>query len=250
MATRKRGPWFGLLILAVAGAAGCDASPDATEVFAEYRDRVDARLRTIEAIHAQAEKLPRVTEDRLAKFDPPPDLRRKNDGPGRAEFVEIAHLLQTDRKSLGLDFIVSYDVTVTRIATLVRDGHYPPPNTHLKLENVEGWILRESLEEFLQLRYLFLIREIERKEPFLMGTQKDKLESRRYLPGHYLGEVLAFDVESGKHLGGFSFRVETDPEVKVNTNYYLTDLWRSLAKNAMKRIEERTKELCPEALVD
>jgi len=164
--------------------------------------------------------------------------------------VEIAHLLQTDRKDLGLDFIVSYDVTVTTIATLVRDGHYPPPNTHLKLENVEGWILREDLEGFLRLRYLFLIREVEVQKPSLLGKQEDKLETRKYLPGHYVGEVLAFDVESGKHLGGFSFRVETDPEVTVNTNYYLTDLWRSLARKAAQRIEERTKELCPGALVD
>ena len=250
MATRRRGRRRGFLILALAIAAGCDTSPDATEVFAEYRDRVEARLRTIEAIHAQAKKLPRVTEDRLGKLDPPPDLRRKNDGPGKAEFVEIAHLLQTDRKDLGLDFIVSYDVTVTTIATLVRDGHYPPPNTHLKLENVEGWILREDLEGFLRLRYLFLIREVEVQKPSLLGKQEDKLETRKYLPGHYVGEVLAFDVESGKHLGGFSFRVETDPEVTVNTNYYLTDLWRSLARKAAQRIEERTKELCPGALVD
>jgi hypothetical protein len=238
------------LILAVVGAAGCDTSPDSTEVLAEFRDRVDARLKTIEAIHAQAQKLPRVTEDRLAELDPPPDLRRKNDGPGKAEFVEIEHLLQTDRASLGLDFIVSYDITVTRIATLLRDGHYPPPNTHLKLESVEGWILREYLEEFLALRYLFLIRAVDVKKPHLLGTQKDKLESRTYLPGHYKGEVLAFDVESGKHLGGFAFQVGTDPTVTVNTNYYLTDLWRSLAKKAAQRVAERAKELCPDALVD
>ena len=239
-----------LLLLLAVGTAGCDAPPDAPAVLAEYRDRVDARLRTIEAIHEQAVKLPRVTEDRLATLDPPPDLRRKNDSPGRAEFVEVEHLLQTDRHSLGLDFIVSYDITVTQVATLVRDGHYPPPNEHLGLENVEGWILREDLEEFLQLRYLFLIRPVDVKKPSLLGTQKDKLETRRYLPGHYRGEVLAFDVETGKHVGGFSFQVGTDPEVTVNTNYYLTDLWRSLAKKARERIEERTKELCPGALWD
>jgi len=247
---RSRGLLLLLLLLAV-GTAGCgDSGPDAEAVLAEFRDRVDARLRTIEAIHEQAQKLPRVTEDRVARLDPPPDLRRKNDSPGRAEFVEIEHLLQTDRASIGLDFIVSYDITVTKIATIVRDGHWPPPNTHLRLENVAGWILRESLEEFLQLRYLFLIREVEVKKPQLLGTQKDELESRRYLPGHYRGEVVAFDVETGKHVGGFSFQVKTDPEVTVNTNYYHTDLWRSLAKNARQRIAERTKELCPGALLD
>ncbi|MHC4164761.1 MAG: hypothetical protein ACYSUM_21805 [Planctomycetota bacterium] len=250
MATRKRRRWCGLLALAVAGAAGCGGSPDATAVLAEYRARVDARLRTIEAIRDQAQKLPRVTEDRLATLDPPPDLRRKNDGPGKAEFVEIEHLLQTDRHNIGLDFIVSYDITVTKIATLVRDGHYPPPNEHNGLENIAGWILREDLEAFLALRYLFLIRSVDVKKPFLLGTQEDKLETRQYQPGHYRGEVLAFDVETGKHVGGFSFQVETDPRVTVNTNYYLTDLWRSLAKKAMQRIEERTKELCPGALWD
>ena len=232
------------------GAAGCDNAPDATAVLAEYRDRVDARLKTIEAIHAQAERLPRVTEDRLGELDPPPDLRRKNEGPGKAVFVEVGHLLQTDRQNIGLDFIVSYDITVTRIATLVRDGHYPPPNKHLQLESVAGWILRDYLEEFLQVRYLFLIRPVDVKKPHLLCTHKDKLETRTYLPGHYRGEAMAFDVESGKHLGGFSFEVGTDPEVTVNSNYYLTDLWRSLAKKARERIQERTKELCPNALRD
>ena len=238
-----------LLFLCV-GAAGCGEEPNGTVVLVEYRDRVDARLKTIQAIHAQAKKLPRVTEDRISKLDPPPDLRRKNDGPGKAEFVEIDHLLETDRHNIGLDFIVSYDTTVTRIATLVRDGHFPPPNKHRTLDNTEGWIVREDLEEFLQLRYLFLIRTVDVKKPHLLGTQKDKLENRTYLPGHFRGEVLAFDVESGKHMGGFSFEVGTDPEVTVNSNYYLTDLWRSLAKKARERIEERTHELCPDALRD
>jgi hypothetical protein len=237
------------LILAWAVAAGCGDEPNGTAVLAEYRDRIDARLKTIEAIHAQAKKLPRVTEDRIAKLDPPPDLRRKNDGPGKAEFVEIDHLLQTDRQ-LGLDFIVSYDTTVTTVATLVRDGHFPPPTVHRTLDNTEGWIVQEDLEEFLKLRYLFLIREVEVRKPHLLGKHEDKLETRKYLPGHYRGEMLAFDVETGKHLGGFTFQVETDPQVTVNTNYYLTDLWRSLAKKAAQRIEARTKELCPGALSD
>lgn len=235
-------------ILAGLVAAGCGAEPMGTEVLAEYRARVDARLKTIEAIHEQAQKLPRVTEDRMPALDPPPDLRRKNDTPGKAVFVEIGHLLQTDRQNLGLDFIVSYDDTVTTVATLVRDGHYPPPNTHRTLENTEGWLVRKRLEEFLQLRYLFLIREEEAKKPFLLGTQDQELETRRYLPGHWTGDVLAFDVETGRHLGGYAVRVETDPQVTVKTNYYLTDLWRSLAKKARERIRARLKELCPEAL--
>jgi hypothetical protein len=239
-----------LLLFLWVGAAGCGEEPNGTVVLAACRARVDARLKTIEAIHAQATKLPRVTEDRIDELDPPPDLRRKNDGPGKAVFVEMEHLLQTDRHNLGLDFIVSYDTTVTTVATLVRDGHFPPPNTHRTLDNTDGWIVQEDLDEFLRLRYLFLIRTVDVRKPHLLGKQEDKLENRTYLPGHFRGEVLAFDVESGQHLGGFSFEVGTDPTVTVNTNYYLTDLWRSLAKKARERIEARTKELCPDALRD
>lgn len=228
--------------------AGCAEEPKGTDVLPQYRDRVDARLKTIEAIHAQAQKLPRVTEEKIAKLDPPPDFARRAAGPGKAVFVEIDHLLQTDRRNLGLDFIVSYDTTVTTVATIVRDGHYPPPNTHVKLENVEGWILEEDLEKFLALRYLFLIRPVDVKKPHLMGTQDQALESRRYLSGYWVGEVLAFDLETGKHVGGYHVRVETDPEVKVNTNYYLTDLWRSLAKKAMEKIKARMEEIYPETL--
>lgn len=240
---------FLILAWAVA-AAGCGGEPNGAEVLVEYRARVDARLKTIEAIHDQAQKLPRVTEDRLATLDPPPDVRRKNDTAGKAAFVEIEHLLQTERRNLGLDFIVSYDTTVTAVATLVRDGHFPPPTTHRTLENTDGWIVREDLEEFLQLRYLFLIRKGEVRKPFLLGTQDQELATRRYQPGYWVGDVLAFDVETGKHVGGYSVRVETDPQVTVKTNYYLTDLWRSLAKKAMERIRTRLKELCPGALSD
>jgi hypothetical protein len=162
--------------------------------------------------------------------------------------VEIEHLFQTDRRNLGLDFIVSYDDTVTNVATLVRDGHFPPPNEHRTLQNTDGWIVREDLDEFLQLRYLFLIRKAEAKKPFLLGTQEQELETRRYLPGYWAGDVLAFDVETGQQVGGYAVRVETDPQVTVKTNYYLTDLWRSLAKKAMERIRARLKELCPQAL--
>lgn len=235
------------LILACAvAAAGCGDEPKGTDVLPQYRDRIDARLKTVEAIHSQAQKLPRVTEDELEGLDPPPDFSRQV-GPGKAVFVELDHLLKTERRNLGLDFIVSYDTTVTTVATVVRDGHYPPPNEHVKLDTVEGWILEEDLEPFLQLRYLFLIRPVEVKKPFLMGTQEQALETRRYLPGFWAGEVLAFDLETGRHVGGYHVRVETDPQVTVKTNYYLTDLWRSLAKKAMERIEARLKELCPAA---
>lgn len=226
--------------------ASCAEEPKGTDVLAQYRERVDARLKTIEAIHAEAQKLPRVTEQKIAKLDPPPDFARKAAGPGKAVFVELDHLLKTERRSLGLDFIVSYDTTVTTVATIVRDGHYPPPNEHVKLETVEGWILEEDIEKFLQLRYLFLIRPVDVKKPHLMGTQEQALETRRYLPGYWLGEVLAFDLETGRHVGCYSVRVETDPQVKVNTNYYLTDLWRSLAKKAMEQIRARLEEIYPE----
>ncbi|MHC4550909.1 MAG: hypothetical protein ACYTEZ_19310 [Planctomycetota bacterium] len=228
---------------------GCHAAPDATAVLAEYRDRIDARLRLIESLRAQAAQMPRLTEDRLDALDPPPDFRRRA-AAGKAVFVEIDHLLQTDRRSLGQDFIVSYDVTVTTVATIVRDGHYPPPNDHLKLANADGEILRQDLERFLQLRYLFLIRTVEMEKPFLLGDQDQELATRRFKPGHYRGEVLGFDLEHAKPVGGYSIRVETDPQVKVSTVTYVSDLMRSLGRKARERIAQRAKELLPAASID
>ncbi|MBI2088947.1 MAG: hypothetical protein HYT78_09430 [Deltaproteobacteria bacterium] len=121
-------------------------------------------------------------------------------------------------------------------ASFVRKGKWPNRDSFTWFDSSVR--VREVLDSLEQLRFLLVIRQTQYKPPVI--TRPGTFES-----GEYDADVLLFEIQSGRYLGGFkisagnSFRIESRGKVDVET------LENNLSVNAEQSLRGKLAEHLP-----
>ncbi len=179
-------------------AAGCQRSLE--ELKQDYAEGVKGKLAALEKVGELAAKAPPVTEDRIAweAEDLDPDLLEPNvtvlhieEFKNLTVRVQLATPKATNR-SLIVDAAHAAGLTDPQKgdpATYAVDEKYDPGNR--EPEQAE-----RKLESLSKLRYALVVRTLSYVPPKMTGEST-------FHGGAFEGEVLVFDVDKAKLLGGY-----------------------------------------------
>ncbi len=114
--------------------------------------------------------------------------------------------------------------------------------------------VESEFQKVSQLRYLFVVRTVQHKMP-------RSVEGESFIGGHFEGETLCFDLESGSMLGGFAFQAENSDQrsfsyTTSSSNVYgnrgikkLRAIHDDLLTNAQRAFWDGVSRMCPNAML-
>ncbi|WP_153819273.1 hypothetical protein [Polyangium spumosum] len=210
---------------------------DLRDVLAEHRAPVEAKLAKVKALREQARALPAVSSDAVhIAGGPAPVLAWKAGAVGvNASIVHLEDL--DDLTELGnIRHRASLSKTINRCASVFAT-HREPYNAAYPRLTPPPPMSSHGADEVLglcqALRYLLVIRSLAFVEPSdprasiscsvgdagADGGNASASETCHRFDGGYLkADVLVFDVETQRHLGGFVFVAESSAMVDVTTS--------------------------------
>ncbi len=223
-------------ILAVLFAFGC--SRDLRDVIEELKPKVEPKLAKLAAIREAAKVAPPVTTDAVVVNGPP--LRVATYSHDRITNVAIEYLEDlADLQALGnVPFRIPTAGIMNRCAAVLETHREPynPAFTDVPAES--SWYTAEDVLKYCDTaRYLFVIRSLAFTLPSPVrefqgicptlaadagvsdagaadgGAADDKCHV--FTGGYLRADVLVFDIDSGKQLGGFRYAVENSTQVDV-----------------------------------
>ncbi len=168
-----------------------------TALFDEHRAAVTAKLEAVERLQARVAAIPPVTRDALTAGARPPvmagyDHRAESNGAVvyQEDLGDVSRVDQAaphyGRRIFQADLIVD-------CARLMRQGVY---GTY-EPQNVNVDVARGVLEACEQLAYVYILR------------------TRHFEGLVFSGDVVAFEIDTGRHLGGFALAFTSDPRIDV-----------------------------------
>lgn len=143
------------------------------------------------------------------------------DGTRRREHADMAKLFKID------------------LSKHVEEHNYEEDSKYQyqKVESEES--CRTAINQFLNSKYLLINRLNEHAEPKFIGLST-------FEPGYIKGDVLVFDLQAGKLLGGFAVQIESSQQVTINEfSDENANLMAELESKAMNLIIEKFAELTP-----
>lgn len=259
-----------VFLLAPAFAAGCFGK-DLKDVLAEHRAPVEAKLAKVKALREQARALPAVSSDAVhVAGGPAPVLGWKGGTVGvNASIVYLEDL--DDLAELGnVPHRASLSGTVNRCASVLAT-HREPYNAAYPRLTPPPPMSSHSADEVLglcqALRYLLVIRSLAFVEPSdpqastscSMGDAGADAGSadagsaavadicHRFDGGYLKADVLVFDVESQRHLGGFTFVAENSAMVDVTGDgtYVKSGVSRNFDRNIEAALQAAARKALP-----
>jgi hypothetical protein len=243
---------FSLTIGFLLGCEDAPSSPEelekaALEVVAKYRERIEQRQAVYLEIARAAAAVP-------AKDFPLIDLESRPKLPDSC--------VHPDRQDIDLNFLLDHKIDPFHAPDFLCLGGTSWYGSPVRwLEGDWGEIFRdrtaervtefmtEWCDQFLEPRYLFIIRANEFKVPQMLedyAEPKDGFFSRKivgsYEEGSIVGDVLVFEVEGKKFLGGVAFSGENAGQIstekfKRDPDYLRTDLARQARHSFYKALE-------------
>ncbi|MDI1444569.1 hypothetical protein [Polyangium sp. 6x1] len=255
---------FFLFLLAPAFAAGCFLGKDLKEVLAEHRAPVEAKLAKVKALKEQARALPAVSSDVVHVAGGPAPVLSFSGGTVGVN-AAIAYLEDLDNLAeLGnVPYRAAATGTINRCASVLATHREPYDAAHPQLSppSMSSYRADDVLELCEALRYLLVVRSLAFVEPsdprtsttcspFDAGVEDggaaDAGTCHRFGGGYLKADVLVFDVESGRHLGGFAFVAESSAMVDVTDDG--ANVKGEIAGNFHRNIEEALKTAARKAL--
>lgn len=176
------------------------------ELFDRYRARVEPKLAAIERLRDRVAALPPVANDTLAAVAHPLvmagyDHRAETNGAVvyQEDLGDLSRLGDAGPHYNQRLFQAGLPIDCARLMRLGVYGTYEPQNVHLN-------VAQEYLEVCAKLDYVFVLR------------------TRRFEGLEFSGDVLAFEVDTGRPLGGFALdftsaartSLEKDTAVRVD----------------------------------
>ena len=142
------------------------------------------------------------------------------DGTRRREHADMAMLFNIDLSS----YIEPHDYRV--------DDNY-------SFNTLEGKSTENAVFHFLNSKYLVLNRVVEFRKPlYISGDEYDS--------GFVNGDVLVFDIEKSKLLGGFVLNIKSNTEINVGEGDDVnSELVASLTSKVREEIKQKFKDLTP-----
>ncbi len=226
--TRRRRPlpWpilIAALALIIAAILYIRWARDFMSVVAERRERVASKLELLEQLGKEVSSAPPVPEDappiKLAEGDPLPNANRNTIAVHAEDLVDLTKPAPDASR-------ICPKHPISDAALLVRQGFLPeqPP---LPISGPREAALR-LLTRVEELRYLLVLRTINREPPREVG-------SRRFEGGTFEGDVLVYDVEGPRYLGGFRVVTKLDFALVRKAPDGLSDEYISNVKSAFDR---------------
>jgi hypothetical protein len=198
-------------------------------VIAPRKARIEAKLATALRI---AGSVPRPSARDAVKPERGPivllvgktDVVGKGDAQTRAGTATLVHLedLSGDVSTRGNLPYASGEALLHDCAAII---HKKPPSSTFAPES-DLAATEVVLDQCLSLRHLLLIRTQKSGEPLVDAANS------KYVPGFIEGDILVFDLDSGKHLGGYRFAARNGATLEVN----LADPVRDLRLDVSKKL--------------
>lgn len=194
--------------------------PSADDLINEYRPQAEPRMAAV----AGVAKAAAAHSAELAE----PSVQLTF-GDGRDAAIVHLELLDEDPKTKpDLDFhIVNFWLEFPRDCLAGRADF-----------DIDADAVRSGFDQLLALKYLVVIRT----RLFAAPVSTD---DKSFSPGLWQGEVLVYEIEGAKLLGGYSVSAGNDAEVTVNTqsvdSWLRSNLWENARKEVKKVLEKHAK---------
>lgn len=238
-----------LLLLAAALSASCGKTPEA--VIQQHRPAVEARLASIKAI---AQLLPSEIVPTGAPFvltGPPPSFGPLSSAACNAILMEEDCFAYPDPPKPGFRF--SAENPIADPVSLLSRGEFHggrPGNREL---------MDELLKHFTALRYVLVVRGMEVRAPVIEPRKEkkpDPFQSRTpganadflFTSGTCDGDLILFDLETKKSVGGFRFYGKNSPQLMVSSIDQMGYLESDLRKNTTRSIAKDFLQRYPSAV--
>lgn len=232
-------------ILALIPVFGC--GKDLRDVIAEYKGKVEPQVAKLSAIRAAAKEAPRITTDGAIIQGPPPKVAFLNID----EHVNVAIEYQEDLDDVTAYGNVPHRIlasgTMNRCAALLANRRQPyDPTTGTVPLQVSWYEADDILKHCAAVRYVFVVRSLGYSAPSKIrsvagpcpkpfsgdvsdaGVPPASADAGIAIVGSYAGkpcevfdggyldaEVLVFDMNDSKQVGGFRFTAESSSSVDV-----------------------------------
>jgi predicted small lipoprotein YifL len=192
-----------VVVVRVVALSACGASgPTPDQVIARHRPAAQARVDALAGVGRTLAGVPPVYEDRVELVGA---VRFHDDGADRANAglalaEDFADLARVDRDlPMRLEPVPFWEDALALLGK----------GTNASGGRPSADVAERALARFEAVRWLFVLRQID-YEPPILG------EGARFRPGRWAGEVVAFDLDAGRPLGGFALAVASDANARVS----------------------------------
>jgi hypothetical protein len=220
---------------------GC-SGPTSEELIAENQTLAEQRFEQFYACYEISKTTPAITKDQInwEREDANIELGESNiyqvgiesfkdlskpldielDGTRRREHADMAKLFNVDLS----DHIEEHDYPI--------DEKY-------SYHKVESDYSAKAIKHFLDSKYLLINRLLENSRPY-------EIDADTYAAGYVRGDVLVFDLEAGKLIGGFQIEAKSKDQMSLKQYSDLSsNLMADLGMKAYGKIKERLADLTP-----
>lgn len=187
------------LLIAMAVLSSC--GPSSADMINRYRPASEAKLKAIRAIGAKVAGEFVPTGGPFELEGPPPEFV-PSPGKANAIVLEPDHFAYPEPPQSR--FRLTRENPIANPAALLKKGelHYGSGNLETK---------EEVLQEFIRLKYVLVIRNLEVRDAALTGAS-----TRTFTGGTCEGDALLYDLESGRSVGGFRFSGRSSEKVRAD----------------------------------
>ncbi|MFT5821158.1 MAG: hypothetical protein ACI8ZM_002407 [Crocinitomix sp.] len=120
-----------------------------------------------------------------------------------------------------------------------KEPHDYPIDEKYSWHNVESDYSAEAIKHFLESKYLLINRLLENSRPYA-------IDAETYAAGYVRGDVLVFDLNATKLIGGFQIEAKSKDQMSLREYSDLSsNLMADLGLRAYAGIKERLAELTP-----
>lgn len=231
---------FTLLFL-VCSVFSC-SEPSSAELIAENQEKAEKKFEQFYACYEIAKTSPEIEKDGITweQNDASTEFGESNvfqigiesfkdlsepldielDGTRRREHADMAHLFDIDLSEHKVP-------------------HDYPLDAKYSMHKVESEYSYKAIKHFLDSKYLLINRLLENSRPY-------EIDAETYAAGYVLGDVLVFDLEASKLLGGFQIEAKSKDQMSLKQYSDLSsNLMADLGMKAYGKIKERLAELTP-----
>ncbi len=207
-----------LLAVGVACKRADPPKPELTweEVEKKYKATVDAKLAIVEKI---ARNKPPPTKTAGITLDGPPIPASYTPNVAVAFEEDLVDLVTLPK----IKYRPDYDHgTINECASTSRKRY--SVITERAISSASSG--NAQLDHCTLLKYLIVVRLTTKVEPKMLPKKPGDIDST-FSGGHFEGDVVVFNIDTGKHLGGYTVKAENKDVVGRNDTIY-TDLYAAL----------------------
>lgn len=188
--TREGDRFRAMGLVGLVGLAGRLCSGCLKKLIDDHRPAVESTIARTQQIGASLATIPPVTKDAMTIPGPVVIARDEDEKQmGTATFIyaeDIAELTSADPPNHSASRFTRATL-LTECAAIMRTGKY-----HSSSPSVHEIIVRSYLTKCASLKYVFVVR------------------TRKSEPREFVGDLLAFDLATGKNLGGLALSIQSE----------------------------------------